>query len=276
MLSVGNYYTSRKLSSNERNIVYKAFYAKDLTKDFAIKVIKTTINKSLDFTFSTGGEVLALKQLKHTNIINSITFENNSNEIYIVMDYYENNLHTYMTDLHNHKNIHTLEKIAKKIYRNLVSAMSYMFNEKWVHRDIKLENILFKKESDNFILSDFEFACKYIPGIKSLTSACGTKWYASPEIYETNPLYEGPDVDIWASGVLLYVFMTEKYPFYSGYDDCLGNEVKSEINKFLISNKGIAIHGSFELNNLLNGIFKKTNLRFKIDDIKNCKWLNEE
>lgn len=41
---------------------------------------------------------------------------------------------------------------------------------------------------------------------------CGTPSYMAPEI--VNKLeYRGPPADIWALGVLLYVFLTGTFPF---------------------------------------------------------------
>jgi len=41
---------------------------------------------------------------------------------------------------------------------------------------------------------------------------CGTPSYMAPEIVKKQE-YDGPPVDMWALGVLLYVMLTRLFPF---------------------------------------------------------------
>ena len=52
-----------------------------------------------------------------------------------------------------------------------------------MHRDIKLENIIFKnKESLDIVLIDFGLA-EYTNKVEYIVSQCGSKGYIAPEIY---------------------------------------------------------------------------------------------
>jgi 5'-AMP-activated protein kinase catalytic alpha subunit len=81
-----------------------------------------------------------------------------------------------------------------------------------VHRDIKLENILLDA-TNNMKLIDFGLAAFYATG-KKLRVHCGSPSYAAPEIV-ARKLYEGPPVDVWSLGVVLFAMMSGFLPFHS-------------------------------------------------------------
>jgi len=81
-----------------------------------------------------------------------------------------------------------------------------------VHRDIKLENILL--DAGNRIkLIDFGLAANTMPG-KKLKVHCGSPSYAAPEIVARR-LYDGPPVDVWSLGVVLYGMICGHLPFHA-------------------------------------------------------------
>lgn len=63
----------------------------------------------------------------------------------------------------------------------ILDALDYMHTKKVVHRDLKLENILFDDQF-NLKIADFGFAC--YKNIDELTSYRGTMTYMAPEIKE--------------------------------------------------------------------------------------------
>lgn len=81
-----------------------------------------------------------------------------------------------------------------------------------VHRDIKLENILLDSNR-SMKLIDFGLAAFYAPG-KKLRVHCGSPSYAAPEIV-ARKLYEGPPVDVWSLGVVLFAMLAGFLPFHS-------------------------------------------------------------
>uniref|UniRef100_A0A8C4QNY0 non-specific serine/threonine protein kinase n=1 Tax=Eptatretus burgeri TaxID=7764 RepID=A0A8C4QNY0_EPTBU len=58
---------------------------------------------------------------------------------------------------------------------------------------------------------DFGFSNRFIPG-QQLKTWCGSPPYAAPELFEGRA-YEGPQVDIWSLGVVLYVLVCGALPF---------------------------------------------------------------
>ncbi|KAH0623367.1 hypothetical protein JD844_031637 [Phrynosoma platyrhinos] len=61
------------------------------------------------------------------------------------------------------------------------------------------------------LISDFGFSNKFTPG-QLLKTWCGSPPYAAPELFEGKE-YDGPKVDIWSLGVVLYVLVCGALPF---------------------------------------------------------------
>ena len=96
---------------------------------------------------------------------------------------------------------------AKKISRQLLLAISFMHENRIMHRDLKLENILIEKCRDGLFqtlkVCDFGYT-RHFPGpeekSRTLTS-CGTHGYSAPEVYRS--IYS-EKIDLWSFGVVVY------------------------------------------------------------------------
>lgn len=95
----------------------------------------------------------------------------------------------------------------------ICDAVKYLHEHNIIHRDLKLENILLDA-NDNIKLCDFGFSKDLTKSNNELLSEtyCGSKAYASPEILLGQP-YDPKKADIWAIGVILYIFLTGNMPF---------------------------------------------------------------
>lgn len=102
------------------------------------------------------------------------------------------------------------EPMARSFWRQLLSAVDYLHRKGVVHRDIKLDNLVVDFEH-NLKLIDFGFATAFSPS-QRFKVFLGSPDYAAPELVEAVP-YEGPSVDIWACGVVLYLLCTGFLPF---------------------------------------------------------------
>lgn len=72
------------------------------------------------------------------------------------------------------------EAEAAPIFRQIVSAVSYMHSLAIVHRDLKLDNVLID-ENNEVKLIDFGFSSGCAADEK-LTSACGTPQFMCPDL----------------------------------------------------------------------------------------------
>lgn len=91
--------------------------------------------------------------------------------------------------------------------------MQHIHDNGCVHRDIKCENILLTGESHRkVLLADFGFATTYRPSVKSLNDSVGSLHYSAPEVLLFSS-YEGPELDVWSMGVVLYAWCSGRLPF---------------------------------------------------------------
>jgi len=131
----------------------------------------------------------------------------------IVMEYCKGGslLDRINTKLENNKCFSEAE--AAVIMRQILCALNYAHKNGIVHRDVKLENVLFLEENPNSLtvkLIDFGLSVYFEKGIKTMKEKLGTCFYISPEILAAN---YNEKCDVWACGVLLYILLIGIPPF---------------------------------------------------------------
>lgn len=115
---------------------------------------------------------------------------------------------------------------VKKIFTQLVGAVSYVHSKSCVHRDLKLENILLDKH-ENVKLCDFGFTREYEGKASYLQTFCGTVCYSAPEMLKAEK-YAGERVDVWSLGIILYALIGGELPFDDDDDQVTKSRILSE------------------------------------------------
>lgn len=203
-LQVGFYEIIRTLGKGNFAVVKLAKHKVTKTQ-VAIKIIdKTRLNPSnLEKIYR---EVQIMKLLNHPHIIKLYQVMETKDMLYIVTEYAKNG---EMFD-HLTSNGRMSEDEARKKFWQILTAVDYCHRHHIVHRDLKTENLLLDANM-NIKLADFGFGNFYNAG-EPLSTWCGSPPYAAPEVFEGKE-YEGPQLDIWSLGVVLYVLVCGSLPF---------------------------------------------------------------
>ncbi|XP_048368582.1 serine/threonine-protein kinase SIK2 isoform X1 [Sphaerodactylus townsendi] len=151
-------------------------------------------------------EVQIMKMLDHPHIIKLYQVMETKSMLYLVTEFAKNGeIFDYLA---NHGRLSESE--ARRKFWQILSAVEYCHSRKIVHRDLKAENLLLDNNM-NIKIADFGFGNFYKSG-EPLTTWCGSPPYAAPEVFEGQQ-YEGPQLDIWSMGVVLYILVCGALPF---------------------------------------------------------------
>ncbi|XP_031752275.1 probable serine/threonine-protein kinase SIK1B [Xenopus tropicalis] len=151
-------------------------------------------------------EIEIMKKLKHPHIIRLYQVMETKDMIYIVTEYAKNGeLFDYLTARGR-----LTEQEARHKFLQILSAVEFCHAHCVVHRDLKAENLLLTDNMD-LKLADFGFGNFYKEG-QALNTWCGSPPYAAPEVFQGQE-YEGPPLDVWSLGVVLYVLLCGTFPF---------------------------------------------------------------
>ncbi|ORZ34071.1 kinase-like domain-containing protein [Catenaria anguillulae PL171] len=143
----------------------------------------------------------------HPNIIRLIDVVETEAVLHMVMEYLpRGDLHKQLAGFGAYK-----EEDARPLFAQLVSAVGYLHEKGWVHRDIKLDNVLLTNDGKQIRLCDFGLTVRY-SWTQPLKSFAGSPPFASPEVHFGWEFY-GPESDIWSLGVVLYTMLTSSLPF---------------------------------------------------------------
>ncbi len=143
----------------------------------------------------------------------------------------------------------------------VVSAVSFLHGNGILHRDIKDENIIIN-ENFELKLIDFGSAAVYRPGHK-FTTFYGTLEYCSPEVLEGNP-YEGPELEVWSLGILLYILVFGENPFFNAEET-----IRCQLlPPFEVSGECLSL--------IKRVLEKDPKKRLKLDEIERNDWVQQE
>jgi len=156
-------------------------------------------------------EASLLSALSHPGIVGVLdTFQNRS-FVQLVMDKHgDMDLFEFID-----RNPIMDEGLASVIFRQVVAAIDYLHAKDILHRDIKDENIIIDHKFSCKLI-DFGSATFYKSG-QMFSTFYGTVEYCSPEVLK-GCSYEGPELEMWSLGVLLYIIMFGENPFYDADD----------------------------------------------------------
>ncbi|XP_068094417.1 serine/threonine-protein kinase DCLK3 [Hyperolius riggenbachi] len=176
-------------------------------QEYAMKIVNK--DKLIGKEDIVKNEVRIIRMLSHPNIVKFIDHFETEKEIYLILEYIKGgDLFDAIT-----KSIKFTEHDAALMLTDLCKALVYIHSKNIVHRDLKPENLLVQHNLDGsktLKLADFGLAVHVAAPIFTV---CGTPTYVAPEILSEKGY--GLEVDLWATGVILYVLLCGFPPFRS-------------------------------------------------------------
>ncbi|CAN8251328.1 unnamed protein product [Cochlearia groenlandica] len=167
-------------------------------------------------------EVLILKALSgHENVVQFHNAFEDDDYVYIVMELCEGG--ELLDRILSKKDSRYSEKDAAVVVRQMLKVAGECHLHGLVHRDMKPENFLFKStkldsplKATDFGLSDF-----IKPG-KKFHDIVGSAYYVAPEVLKRR---SGPESDVWSIGVITYILLCGRRPFWDRTEDGIFKEV---------------------------------------------------
>uniref|UniRef100_A0A0E0FDX3 non-specific serine/threonine protein kinase n=1 Tax=Oryza meridionalis TaxID=40149 RepID=A0A0E0FDX3_9ORYZ len=156
-------------------------------------------------------EVAAMRRLRHPHVLRLHEVLATRARIYLVMELATGgDLLSRLAALPRRR---LPESAARRVFVQLVDALSYCHARGVAHRDVKPQNVLLDGDG-NLKVSDFGLAAlpDTLRDDGRLHTACGTPAYAAPEVLRRRA-YDGAKADAWSCGVILFVLLAGHLPF---------------------------------------------------------------
>lgn len=191
------YQILKSVAEGTYGVVYKAIEKR--TKGIvALKRLKMDKEKE-GFPITSLREINTLLKAQHPNIVTvrEIVVGSDMDKIYIVMDYVEHDLMSFMKRM-KQKNQKFSNERVKSLTSQLLKAVAHMHDNWIIHRDLKPSNLLVSNDGV-LKVGDFGMAREYGSPLKPYTSLVVTLWYRAPELLLGCKQYSTP-VDVWSVG----------------------------------------------------------------------------
>uniref|UniRef100_W5NEV5 non-specific serine/threonine protein kinase n=1 Tax=Lepisosteus oculatus TaxID=7918 RepID=W5NEV5_LEPOC len=207
-------------------------------------------------------EVRIMKILNHPNIVKLFEVIETEKTLYLVMEYASGGeVFDYLVAHGRMK-----EKEARAKFRQIVSAVQYCHQKRIVHRDLKVSG-------SKVLLTD---AFSHLPAINITYTACTITPRARTcvfDIFSTwclfkDKKYDGPEVDVWSLGVILYTLVSGSLPFD-------GQNLKELRERVLRGKYRIPFYMSTDCENLLKKLLVLNPVkRGSLEQIMKDRWMN--
>lgn len=178
--------------------------AEDLSsgEEWACKIL---VARSAEERSTIMEELKILAQLSHENVMAGREYFEEGGKIFLIVELVRGQA---MLEALWERGSYT-EDDSRSVARQLLEAINHMHRVGVAHRDLKLENIMLRSESDctSLCIVDFGLAKQLTRSKPYFTDSCGTLSYAAPEILKIDSRF-GTAVDVWSTGVILFMLLS--------------------------------------------------------------------
>ena len=296
----------KSISFNKENLILEG------TGDFNSKYLKIqelgmgAYSKVFRVENKSTNEVFACKELLKSKIKDQKKFRNEINimsecdhpNIIKLIEIYEDKLHyeLIMEELNGGSLTERLiekvdddgetfsEREAATIFKQIISAISYCHGKGIVHRDLKMENVIFVDTKGNLDIKIIDFGLSQYDTFKLLSlvnliseetaktvnmnDIVGTPHYIAPEVLKGK---YNQKCDIWSAGVILYSMLSGHFPFNGRTNKEIFKSISKK--KFEFPEKYWK-NISNEAKDLIGHMLCEEDKRFSADKVLKHPWLN--
>jgi serine/threonine protein kinase len=114
---------------------------------------------------------------------------------------------------------------SRHIMFQLLSALDHMHQNKVIHRDLKINNIVILNQRPMII----DFGISSYNNSNTNNDMIVTIGWRSPELLMLKDIEHDIRVDVWSLGVIMFNILTDMYPFYSAIESYMLQEILSVI-----------------------------------------------
>ncbi len=236
-----------------------------IVKSIARERIMT--KKYWDSKLKLPNEIAALQRLSHRNIVKLIRFYNNEDHLELVME-----KHGDSVDLH-----HLSTSICHGggseflwgfIFRQIVSAVSYMHSRNISHGDIKTKNVIVDQHFTAKLIDFGAARHRRDPHQPEwpFHFFVLTKAYAPPEII-CRRSFTGFPQDVWQLGVLLFALLYKQVPF------CSTEAIVSARLTFPAATQETRLYSEAHRSLLREILTRRVNQRLTVSQVEKHPWL---
>ncbi|KAL8098083.1 hypothetical protein AgCh_031013 [Apium graveolens] len=167
-------------------------------------------------------EVKILKALSgHENVVQFYKSFEDDSYVYIAMELCEGG--ELLDRILAKKSSRYTEKDAARVVRQMLKVAAECHLHGFVHRDMKPENFLFKSPEEDSALKATDFGLSdFIKPGKKFRDIVGSAYYVAPEVLKRR---SGPESDVWSIGVITYILLCGRRPFWDKTEDGIFREV---------------------------------------------------
>eukprot|EP00761_Pharyngomonas_kirbyi_P014097 gb/GECH01014127.1/.p1 GENE.gb/GECH01014127.1/~~gb/GECH01014127.1/.p1 ORF type:complete len:517 (+),score=118.59 gb/GECH01014127.1/:1-1551(+) len=267
---VNQYMLGEQLGEGAYGKVREAIDSKTLRR-VAVKIIKMKkLHKIRHGEESIRNEIAIMRKLNHPNVIQlyEVIHQEEFGKMYMVIEFAGGGSLQQLIDSHPDKRL-ALDQV-KSFFCQLINGLEYLHNQGIVHRDIKPDNLMITPDGV-LKISDFGVAQQLNKFDNSdiLSQGLGSPAFQSPQIAAGIKEFSGFKLDVWATGVTLYLLVTGDFPFG-------GNTVANLYDNIKAGDFTIPDWIQEPLRSLISGMLEMDeNERLSVRDIKEHPWLKD-
>eukprot|EP00210_Caulerpa_lentillifera_P008912 g8503.t1 len=270
-LNNGRYKIIRELNTGGTAVVYEA-YDKEKNRRCALKVMNLTARQFEVAMKLSRREVVFSSTIHHDNFVQLLDVFSEGQQLVLVWELVSG---LDLLDLLNQCGGKMPEAMAAYYFHQLLQGVLFMHDKGFCHRDLKAENCMIVKSTQKLKIIDFGLARQLECAV---TSTTGTPDYLAPELLCTTRAdrdkIDQRTVDVWATGVILYLLVTGTYPFEDPNDPNCFVQVFKNITDCNI--RPLPDHVSMGCRDLIDSIFEVNPMkRIKLQELSENSWLRE-